>query len=53
MLKVSLLYACNTIHKYDLLSTKETTFDFLLEADDGSLRINGYKLSRTDHSLSA
>ena len=44
MLKVSLLEACNTVHKCDFICISEIYFDFSIESDDDDLRINGYKL---------
>ena len=44
MLKVSLLEAYNTVHKYDFVCISETYFDSSFESDDDDLRINGYKL---------
>ena len=43
MLKVSLLEAYNTVHKYDFICISETYFDSLVKSED-DLRINGYKL---------
>ena len=43
MLKVSLLEAYNTVHKYDFICISETYFDSPVESDD-DLRINSYKL---------
>ena len=43
MLKVSLLEAYNTVHKYDFICISETYFDSSVESDD-DLRINSYKL---------
>ena len=51
MLKVSLLEACNTVHKYDFICNNETYFDFWVESDDDDLRINGYKLIQLDNHL--
>ena len=51
MLKVSLLEAYNTVHKYDFICISETYFDSSAESDD-DLRINSYKLIRMDHPLS-
>ena len=42
-LKVSLLEAYNTVHKYDFICISETYFDSLVKSED-DLRINGYKL---------
>ena len=50
-LKVSLLEAYNTVHKYDFICISETYFDSLVESEDDDLRINGYKLIRMDHPL--
>ena len=50
-LKVSLLEAYNTVHKYDFICISETYFDSSVESDD-DLRINSYKLIRMDHPLS-
>ena len=43
-LKVSLLEACNTVHKYDFICISETYFDSSVKSEDDDLRINGYKL---------
>ena len=51
ILKVSLLEAYNTVHKYDFIGISETYFDSSVESDDIDLRINGYKLIRMDHPL--
>ena len=51
MLKVSLLEAYNTVHKYDFICVSKTYFDSSVESDDDDLRINGYKLIRTGHHL--
>ena len=50
MLKVFLLEGYNTVHKYDFVCISETYFDSPVESDD-DLRINGYKLIRTNHPL--
>ena len=44
MLKVSLLEAYNTVHKYDFICINETYFDSSVESEDDGLRISGYKL---------
>ena len=51
MLKVSLLEAYNTVHKYDFICISETCFDSLGESEDDDLRINGYKSIQIDHPL--
>ena len=51
MLKVSFLEAYNTVHKYDFICINKTYFDSSVESEDYDLRINGYKLIRTDHPL--
>ena len=51
ILKVSLIEAYNTVHKYDFIRTSETYFDFSVESEDDDLRINDYKLIRMDHPL--
>ena len=51
MLKVSLLEAYNTVHKYDFICISETYFDSSVKSDDDDLRINGYKLLWMDHTL--
>ena len=51
MLKISLLEAYNTVHKYDFNCICKTYFDSSVESDNDDLRINGYKLIRTDHPL--
>ena len=51
MLKVHLLEAYNTVHKYDFICISETYFDSSVESDDDDPRINGYKLIRMDLPL--
>ena len=51
MLKVSLLEAYNTVHKYDFICYGKKYFDSSVESDDDDLRINGYKLIQMDHPL--
>ena len=49
---LSLLKACNTVYKYDFICISEAYFDSSADSDeDDDLRINGYKLIRTDHHL--
>ena len=50
-LKVSLLEAYNTVHKYDFICISETYFDSSVESEDDDLRINGYKLIQMDHPM--
>ena len=51
MLKVSLVGACNTVHKYDSICISET-YSLVETDDDDDLKINGYKLIRMDQPLS-
>ena len=48
--KVSLLTACNSIHKYDIICLSETYLDSSTVLGDDSLEIPGYVLVRCDHS---
>ena len=49
-IKVSLLIAYNSIHKYVLICLSETYLDSSTVLDDDSLEIPGYNLVRCDHS---
>ena len=48
--KVSLLIAYNSIHKYDVICLPETYLDSSTVLGDDSLEIPGYNLVRCDHS---
>ena len=48
--KVSLLIAYNSIHKYDVICLPETYLDSSTVLGDDSLEIPGYNLVRFDHS---
>ena len=49
-IKVSLLIAYNSIHKYDIICLSETYLDSSTVLGDDSLEIPGYNLVRCDHS---
>ena len=47
--KISLLEAYNTTHKFDIICLSETFLISSFQNDDGSLVLNGYKLVRADN----
>ena len=49
-IKVSLLIAYNSIHKYDIICLSETYLDSSTVLGDVSIEIPGYNLLRSDHS---
>ena len=50
-IKLSMLEAFNSIHKYDLICISESFVDSSYSSDDPSLTLKGYKLARSDHPL--
>ena len=48
MVKLSLIVAYNTIHKYYFICTSETYLDSSVHADDRDILINGYNLIHDD-----
>ena len=45
--KLSLLSACNTLHKYDVMYVSEIYLE--KSADNDALLIDGYNIIRADH----
>ena len=47
--KISLLKAYLTVHKFDIICLSETYLDSSTWPDDGNLEIEGYDIVRADH----
>ena len=50
-IKLSMLEAFTSIHKFDLICVSESFLDSSYSSNDPSLTLKGYKLARSDHPL--
>ena len=50
-MKLSLLQAYITVHKFDVICLSETYLDSSILNDDDNLQISGYNLYKEDHPL--